>query len=77
MLAEDTDQALRWGQRALELATTLGDERTRAHALVNIGARAVQMDPDDVRPLLEAHAVADAVGEREDATRALGNLGYS
>ena len=76
MLAEDGEQALRWGQRALDLATTLGDESTRAHALVNIACARVQMDPDDVQPLLDAHALADAVGEREDATRALGNLGY-
>ena len=76
MLAEDTKQALKWGRRALDLATTLGDESTRAHALVNIGCARVQMDPDDVKPLLEAHELADAVGEREDATRALGNLGY-
>ena len=38
MLAEDNEQALAWGERALELATRLGDERTRAHALVNIGS---------------------------------------
>ena len=76
MLAEDSNQALKWGQRALELATSLGDESTRAHALVNIGCARVHMDPDDTAPLLEAHALADAVGEREDATRALGNLGY-
>ena len=65
----------RWGERALGLATSLGDESTRAHALVNIACARVQMDPDDVRPLLDAHSLADAVGEREDATRALGNLG--
>ena len=76
MLAEDGGQALRWGQRALELATSLGDESTRAHALVNIGCARMHMDPDDMTPLLDAHALADAVGEREDATRALGNLGY-
>jgi DNA-binding CsgD family transcriptional regulator/tetratricopeptide (TPR) repeat protein len=76
MLAEDHGQALKWGERALELATRLGDESTRAHALVNIGCARVQADPGDTRPLLEAHALADAVGEREDATRALGNLGY-
>jgi len=76
MLAEDGGQALRWGQRALELATSLGDESTRAHALVNIGCARMHMDPDDMAPLLDAHALADAVGEREDATRALGNLGY-
>jgi DNA-binding CsgD family transcriptional regulator len=76
MLAEDSEQALKWGQRALELATSLGDDSTRAHALVNIGCARVHLDPDDVTPLLDAHALADAVGEREDATRALGNLGY-
>jgi DNA-binding CsgD family transcriptional regulator/tetratricopeptide (TPR) repeat protein len=76
MLADDGEQALTWGTRALDLATMLGDESTRAHALVNIGCARVQMDPDDVRPLLDAHTLADAVGEREDATRALGNLGY-
>jgi len=76
MLADDGEEAVRWGERALDLATNLGDESTRAHALVNIGCARVQMNPADVHPLLGAHALADAVGEREDATRALGNLGY-
>src|SRR5262249_23103198 len=35
MLAEDPEQAFWWGEQALELATRLGDERTRAHALIN------------------------------------------
>ena len=76
MLAEDGEQALKWGARALDLATLLGDESTRAHALVNVACTKVQMDPDEIGVLLEAHALADAAGEREDATRALGNLGY-
>ena len=76
MLAEDSEQALKWGQRGLELARSLGDASTSAHALVNIGCARVHMDPDDLTPLLDAHALADAVGDREDATRALGNLGY-
>jgi ATP/maltotriose-dependent transcriptional regulator MalT len=76
MLADDAEQAQSWGQRALELATRLGDDTTRAHALVNMGCARVQVDPDDVGALLEAHELADAAGEREDATRALGNLGY-
>jgi predicted ATPase/DNA-binding CsgD family transcriptional regulator len=76
MLADDGEQALTWGQRALELATRLGDDATRAHAAVNIGCAKVQMDPDDTGALLEAHELADSAGEREDATRALGNLGY-
>jgi predicted ATPase len=76
MLAEDGEQALKWGQRALDLATRLGDESTRAHALVNLACTKVQLDPGETGALLEAHALADAAGEREDAIRALGNLGY-
>ena len=75
MLAEDAEQALDWGERALELATRLGDERTRAHALVNIGTAKVQLDHRETATLLEAHAVADAAGDRHEATRALVNLG--
>jgi ATP/maltotriose-dependent transcriptional regulator MalT len=76
MLEDDSGQALHWGERALELAGRLGDEGTRAHALVNIGCAKIQRDPSQTGPLLEAHEMADAAGEREDATRALGNLGY-
>ena len=38
MLSEDLEAGIAWGERALELATRLGDDRTRAHALVNIGS---------------------------------------
>jgi predicted ATPase/DNA-binding CsgD family transcriptional regulator len=76
MLADDGEEALSWGRRALELATQLGDDATRAHAVVNMACAKVQMDPDETGALLEAHRLANAAGEREDATRALGNLGY-
>ena len=76
MLAEDTEQALTWGDRALELSTRLGDEVTRAHALVNIGSARIQLDAGEMS-LLEAHAVADAAGDRHEAARALNNLGYT
>jgi DNA-binding CsgD family transcriptional regulator/tetratricopeptide (TPR) repeat protein len=76
MLAEESELALAFGERALELATRLGDESTRAHALVNLGCTKVQLDDREAPAVLEAHAVADAVGGREEATRALGNLGY-
>jgi predicted ATPase/DNA-binding CsgD family transcriptional regulator len=77
MLAEHGEDAIAWGERALELATRLGDERTRAHALVNVGTARIQDDPGQTAPLLEAHAIADAAGDRHEATRALLNLGYS
>jgi predicted ATPase/DNA-binding CsgD family transcriptional regulator len=76
-LAEYNDQALLWGERALELATRLGDDRTRAHVLVNLGSVRLDVDPRQTTALLEAHAFADDVGEKHEATRALGNLGYA
>jgi DNA-binding CsgD family transcriptional regulator len=76
MLAQDAESAFAWGSRALDLATRLGDESTRAHALVNIGSARIQLDPDNAAPLLEAHAVADAAGDRHVAARALNNLAY-
>ena len=76
-LAECNDEALAWGERALELATKLGDERTRAHVLVNIASVRLDVDHRQVSPLLEAHAFADEVGEKHEATRALCNLGYA
>ena len=76
-LAEYNDQALLWGERALELATRLGDERTRAHVLVNLGSVTLDVDHEQVSPLLEAHAFADEIGDKHEATRALCNLGYA
>ena len=76
-LAEYNDQALLWGERALELATKLGDERTRAHVLVNIASVRLDVDHRQISPLLEAHAFADEVGDKHEAARALGNLGYA
>ena len=76
-LAEYNDQALAWGERALDLATRLGDERTRAHVLVNLGSVMMDVDHRQVSTLLDAHAFADEVGDKHEATRALGNLGYA
>lgn len=76
-LAEYNEQALAWGERALDLATRLGDERTRAHVLVNLGSIMLDVDHRQRSALLEAHAFADEVGEKHEAARALGNLGYA
>jgi DNA-binding CsgD family transcriptional regulator/tetratricopeptide (TPR) repeat protein len=76
MLAEEFDDAIAWGERALELALRLGDELTIAHALVNLGSTRVNID-GETGGLLEAHAMADAAGDRHEAARALDNLGIS
>ena len=77
MLAQDLDQALLWGNNALELATRLGDDSTRAHALGNIGAAKLQVDVTASAELIESHEIAHAVGDRYEAARALNNLGYT
>ena len=77
MLEEDLQQTLVWGQRALDLALEVGDESTRAHALNNLGAARFQVGELIGGPLLEAHAIADAAGDRHEAVRALVNLSYS
>jgi DNA-binding CsgD family transcriptional regulator/tetratricopeptide (TPR) repeat protein len=76
-LAEHNEQALAWGDRALELAIRLGDERARAHVLVNIASVRMDVDHRETASQLEAHAFADSVGDRHEATRALGNLAYA
>ena len=45
MLAEHREEAIAWGGRALALATRLGDESTRAHALINVGSAKLEIDP--------------------------------
>jgi DNA-binding CsgD family transcriptional regulator/tetratricopeptide (TPR) repeat protein len=77
MLGEDTSQAIAMGEIAYELASQLGDDATRAHALVNIGSAKVQLDPGATGTLLEARALADRSGNRHEAARALVNLAYT
>jgi predicted ATPase/DNA-binding CsgD family transcriptional regulator len=76
MLTENTEPALRWSERALELAVRIGDERTRIHAHVNVASIRLDIDPDDWAGLVEAHTVAAAAGDRHEAARAIVNLGY-
>ena len=51
----------------------------RRHARARCREHGLREGPDgpgETGALLEAHELADSAGEREDATRALGNLGY-
>jgi DNA-binding CsgD family transcriptional regulator/tetratricopeptide (TPR) repeat protein len=77
MLASDVDLTLEWGQRALDLATRLGDQQIRGHALTNIGSVKLLLDLDDIDTLLEAHEVSHAAGDAYEATRALTNIAYT
>jgi DNA-binding CsgD family transcriptional regulator/tetratricopeptide (TPR) repeat protein len=77
MLEDDLEQALALGERALELALRLGDEPARAHALTNLGSARMLLDRSGTATMLEAHALAHAAGDREEAMRAFANLGSS
>src|SRR3712207_3017860 len=77
MLAADMVPAREWGERALALASRLGADAARAHALVNLGSVAIDLGDDSAEQLLDAHDAAEASGERHEAARALVNLAYS
>ncbi|HJU46836.1 MAG TPA: AAA family ATPase, partial [Gaiellaceae bacterium] len=77
MGGEEIEDALEHAERALGLAAAFGDDATRVQALVTMGTARIQLDPGETSALLEAHAQADAAGERHEATRALGNLAYA
>jgi DNA-binding CsgD family transcriptional regulator len=63
MVVAEEAEAVVWGDRALEVARTLGDTETEAYALSNIGAAEFRADPDRGRAKLEA---ALALARRED-----------
>lgn len=75
MLAQDDAAAIEWGERAVDLARTLGDDEVLAHALVNLGTARLRRDgaPGAAR-LEEAFAMASAGRMDDHAQRALVNL---
>ncbi|MDX6436288.1 MAG: hypothetical protein QOK34_1122, partial [Gaiellaceae bacterium] len=74
MLGERTDEAIRIGREALEMATALGLDEIRAHALTNIGtARAHLGDPNSVDDLQQGIEIANRIGSPE-SLRAYNNL---
>lgn len=75
MLEDRTDDAARWGRRALALAATLGDTEVQVHALNNVGtALAFAQRPGGVAQLEQSLALALAHGFHEHAARAYTNL---
>jgi DNA-binding CsgD family transcriptional regulator len=75
MLSGRLEETLAWGERSVNMANQFGDPGTRANAMVSIGVARVVTDPDDRAALLEGFALADAIGDWHEATRAL--LGLS
>lgn len=78
MLADDVAPALAWGQKALDLATTLHETEIRIHALINIGtAKLIGRDPSGRQDLELALQMALEHGFEEHAARAYTNLSTS
>ncbi|HSB90476.1 MAG TPA: protein kinase [Anaerolineales bacterium] len=76
MLASDYDQAVVWGERALELAATVGAEDVQVHALNNLGSSYTGLG-DTVKGdalLTESLQRALKAGLPHDAARAYTNL---
>jgi ATP/maltotriose-dependent transcriptional regulator MalT len=77
MLAHDSESAIGWAQRAIELASALGDVATQSHALNNRGsAYLVAYDPAGWADLRESLALALDHGLQEHAARAFTNLSF-
>lgn len=75
MLADDVDQALAWGQKAIDLATKLDDREILAHALNNVGTAKLMRPGLNGRDDLERSlAIALEDGFQEHAARAYTNL---
>jgi hypothetical protein len=78
MLAYEGEEARRWGQRAIDLATELGNPPILAHALTNVGTEQSRVDFAAGRQLIERGLeIARAFELHDDVSRALTNLAFS
>ena len=76
MLAEDNTEAMRWGERAIALAESLGDVETLVHALNNVGsAQLFAQDEQGWANLERSLRLALERGWEDHVGRAYTNLG--
>lgn len=74
LLGDRLDQAVQIGREALEMATALGLDEVRSHALTNIGsARAHLAELDAIGDLEQSIEIANAIGSPE-SLRAYNNM---
>jgi DNA-binding CsgD family transcriptional regulator len=74
MLAHDTQAAISWGMRAIELAEQLGESEILVHALNNVGTAEVYAGQGAAK-LEQSLALALEAGLEEHVARAYTNLG--
>jgi DNA-binding CsgD family transcriptional regulator/tetratricopeptide (TPR) repeat protein len=73
--AEDHDEAIAWGSRALEIADSLDDVETRVYALISIGAVEVQAgSPEGPAKLERSLELGRRAGLEDHVGRAFVNL---
>ena len=78
MDAEEPDEAVSWGTRALDLADAVGARDVTVHALNSVGtARMSAGDLDGRRLLEQSLALARDAGLDEDVSRALTHLAWT
>jgi DNA-binding CsgD family transcriptional regulator len=77
MLADENQEAVLWGSRAIELAERLGATGTLVHALNNVGGAELLVGKEAGRiKLEESLRLALANDLQDDAARAFSNLAY-
>lgn len=75
MLNDRMEEAIKWGEKALVLASEVGDIETRIHALNNVGtAKAYRGNDEGVAMLEDSLALAREYGFHEHAARVYTNL---
>ncbi len=75
MLNDRMDEAIVWGERALELADSFNDEEVKIHALNNIGTALIFRDQSEGIELLDQSlSLALKAGHHEHAARVYTNL---
>lgn len=78
MLADDLPSAIVWGERAIALATELGEQAILVNALNNVGTARFHNDDHGGRALIERSlSLAREAGLEDDVSRALANLASS
>jgi DNA-binding CsgD family transcriptional regulator len=77
MLEDNVEATLRWGGKAIALATQLGDQEVLSHALNNVGTARVRHDQSGLPDIEHALALALEGGYQEHAARAYTNLATS
>ncbi|MBL0740940.1 helix-turn-helix transcriptional regulator [Chryseolinea lacunae] len=79
MLADDPEETLLWGNKAIALATRMNDPEVLSHALNNVGCVLMKFDAEaeGEAKLSESLALALQHGFHEHAARAYTNLSYT